>query len=174
MASLQQTHDRAMFFLNVFSPNSLPAFTIETFNLRAYGFENYNASITAIKQRLQPGMKLIHHIDSTFTVKGTAISILNVLAFIMIDKPATIEVFRYLCKSIAAERPIIGATYIRAWSVGLVPPVADIWRVGPSLSDTEVSTLGILHPNIETRAWFGKDEDGRPILSTAVVGSTAP
>jgi hypothetical protein len=39
------------------------------------------------------------------------------------------------------------------------------------LSDTEVRTLGIQHPDIETRAWFGRDEDGRSILRTAVVGS---
>jgi hypothetical protein len=167
-----QTHDRAMLFLNVFGPNSPPAFTIATFNIRAYGAENNTAVITAIKQRLQPEMKLMHHIDSTFKVKGTAISIFNTVAFVMVEKPVTIEVCYDLCKAIAAERPIIGADYIRAWSVGVVPPVGDMFRIPPRLTDTEVRTLGIQHPEIENRAWFGRDEDGKPILRTAIVGST--
>jgi len=168
-----QTHDHAMLFLDVFHPNSPPQFTIATFCIKAYGVDSNDAAIAIIQERLRPGMQLLHHIDATFKVEGTSIAIFDVMAFVMIDRAMTIEDIHFLCKEIAAERPIVGATYMRGWSVGLVPPApaVNIARVSGSLTDTEVRTLEIQHPHIQTRAWFGQDEEGRAILRTAIVGS---
>jgi hypothetical protein len=158
------------FVLNVFNANSPPAFTIAVFDIKSCGTEDYDGVIDTIKERLPPGMKLINHTRSVFTVNGTAISIFNVLGYVMVDNTVESDVFYGVAKSIGEDRPIIGATYIRSWSVEL--STGDVWRDLPSLSDTEVRTLGIQHPDIETRAWFGRDEDGKPILRTAIVGST--
>jgi hypothetical protein len=167
-----QTQEVGTFFLNVFTPNSPPAFTIATFDIKAYGVEDYDTVIDTIKQRLHPGMKLINHTRSTFTVDGTEISIFKVLGYVMVDKNVESDVFYNVAKSIAGDRPIIGATYIRSWSVTLSTASGDVWRDVPLLSDAEVRMLGIQHPDIETRAWFGTNEEGRPILRTAIVGST--
>ena len=66
---------------------------------------------------------------------------------------------------------ILSAVHLRSWACQEQQPVLQDFVPESLLTDAEAQSLSIQHPEISTRAYFGRDEDGRAILRTVVIGS---
>jgi hypothetical protein len=100
------------------------------------------------------------------------LTIRQLVAHVIFDKIVTLEAIHAVTRIFCQERPFFGATYLHSWDVSRNqrPPNLDPLNA-ITLSDSEVRTLSLQHPRIETRDWFGFDANGNMILRSAVVNS---
>jgi hypothetical protein len=92
--------------------------------------------------------------------------------WITFNKFVGIEVMHRLANVLVQSRPIIGAIHLRSWNITSSASESGNDVVPPTLTDAEARCIALQHPNIRIRAWFGMDSAGKPILRSAIVGST--
>jgi hypothetical protein len=155
-------------FFHIGFPQEL---SLAVFTVRSYLAGSKQEVMDIIRRHLRRGGKILHNVHSCFTIAGTGLKVRQLVLFVAFDTNPTVAELNELAKSIAADRPIISAIHCRSWNISAIQPAPTIASIDPVLTDAEARTIGIQHPDILTRSWFGRDKDGRSVLRTAIVGS---
>jgi hypothetical protein len=154
----------------IFNRDSTSAFGIAMFNIRSYGATSETV-LAAIRERLAPG-ELIHHHETQFILPGTTMTFTNLIICAKINEITTASVDQ-LGRTLCGSALILSAVHLRSWACQEQHPVFQELVPVPEglLTDAEARSLSIHHPEITTRAYFGRDAAGRNVLRTVVIGS---